>query len=123
MSTTYDNGIVFLNRSQGTNFGYVHNGGITHINYYAIIASSKHKDNAYAFLNFATKAQTEAAISNGLAIAVPNRDALPFVDGDLKPFLAESAKGSKTSLKSDAEFWLNNFDEIARRFNAWNGKS
>lgn len=123
MSTTYDNGIVYFNQSQGTDFGYVRKDAIMHINYYAIIAGTKHLDNAYSFLNYATKAKTEAAISNGLAIAVPNRDALKYAKADLKPFLIESAKGSKTSLKSNAEFWLDNFDAIARRFNAWVSKN
>ena len=119
MSTTYDNGIRYFNKTQGTDFGLVRKDAVTHVNYYAIIAGSKHIDTAYAYLNFASKPQAQAAVTNGLAISVPNRKALPLVDKDLQPYLTTNPENLKDALQSDAKFWLNNFDALATRFNAW----
>lgn len=119
MSATYDNGIRFFNRTQGTDFGVVAKDAITHVNYFAIVVNTKHSDNAYTFINFASKPDSQAAVANGLAISVPNKKALALVDKDLQPFLSVTSDNLKDTLKSDPKFWLNNYDDLQKRFDAW----
>jgi putative spermidine/putrescine transport system substrate-binding protein len=119
MTATYDNGIRFFNKTQGTDFGVVAKDAITHVNYFAIVVNTRHNDNAYIFMNFASKPDSQAAVANGLAISVPNRKALAFVDKDLQPYLSNTSENLKDTLKSDARFWLNNHDDLQRRFDAW----
>jgi len=119
MSVTYDNGIRFFNKTQGTNFGLVRKDAITHVNYWAIAATSKHVENAYKFLNYASSAKAQAAVTNGLAISTPNRNAMEYVDADLKPYLTANPEYLKVALPVNAEFWLNNYDAISQRFDTW----
>jgi hypothetical protein len=58
-------------------------------------------------------------VTNGLAIATPNPKAMEFVDKDLKPFLMANPEYLKLALPVDAHFWLNNYDAIQQRFDAW----
>ena len=122
MSVTYDNGIRFFNKTQGTNFGLVRKDAITTVNYWALVAGSKNVDNAYAFLNFSAKPEVNAAVTNGLAISTPNRKAMDLVQDDLKPFLTSNPDNLSDSLTQDAQFWVDNYDELARRFEAWRAK-
>ncbi|MBD0417439.1 ABC transporter substrate-binding protein [Oryzicola mucosus] len=119
MSVTYDNGIRFFNKTQGTNFGLVRSNTITHVNYWALVEGSKNVDNAYAFLNYAAKPEVQAAVTNGLAISTPNRKAMDFVQSDLKPFLTSNPNNLKESLKLDPQFWVDNYDALSQRFDAW----
>ncbi len=119
MSATYDNGIRFFNKTQGTNFGLVRNDVITHVNYWSLAADSKNVDNAYKFMNYASSAQAQAAVTNGLAISTPNPKAMEFVDADLKPFLTDNPEYLAVALPVNAEFWLNNYDAISQRFDTW----
>ena len=119
MSVTYDNGIRFFNKTQGTNFGLVRKDTITHVNYWVLVEGSKNVDNAYAFLNYSAKPEVQAAVTNGLAISTPNRKAMDFVEADLKPYLTSNPDNLEQSLKIDAQFWVDNYDALAQRFDAW----
>ncbi len=120
MSTTYDNGIRYFNKTQGTDFGLVRKDAVTSTSYYAISRAASTSTPPMPISNFASKPQAQAAVTNGLAISVPNRKALPLVDKDLQPYLTRTnPENLKDALQSDAKFWLNNFDALATRFNAW----
>lgn len=119
MSVTYDNGIRFFNKTQGTNFGLVRKDSITTLNYWALVAGSKNVDNAYAFLNYSSKPEVQAAVTNGLAISTPNRKAMDFVQDDLKPYLTSNPENLSETLTQDAQFWVDNYDALAKRFEAW----
>ncbi|MCO5072941.1 MAG: ABC transporter substrate-binding protein [Rhizobiaceae bacterium] len=119
MSVTYDNGIRFFNKTQGTNFGLVRKDTITSVNYWVLVEGSKHVDNAYKFLNYASQPEVQAAITNGLAISTPNRKAMDFVQEDLKPYLTSNPDNLGESLQVDAQFWVDNGDALQQRFDAW----
>ena len=119
MSATYDNGIRFFNKTQGTNFGLVRRDAITHVNYWVIAADSDNVENAYEFLNYASSPEAQAAVTNGLAISTPNPRAMEFVDEDLKPYLTANPEYLKVAMPVSAEFWLNNYDAISQRFDTW----
>lgn len=121
MSVTYDNGIRFFNKTQGTNFGFVRNGSILQINYWVIVDGSKNVDKAYQFLNYASKPEAQAAVTNNLAISTPNRKAMDFVSDDLKPYLTPNPENLKDALRFNAQFWVDNYDVINQRFDAWVG--
>lgn len=121
MSVTYDNGIRFFNKTQGTNFGLVRKDTITHVNYWVIVEGSRNVENAYAFLNFSAKPEIQAAVTNGLAISTPSRAAMDFVQEDLKPYLTSNPDNLRESLQLDAQFWVDNYDALGRRFDAWVG--
>jgi putative spermidine/putrescine transport system substrate-binding protein len=119
MSVTYDNGIRFFNKSQGTDFGFVRKGSILQINYWVIASGSKNVDKAYEFLDYASKAASQAAVTNGLAISTPNRKAIDLVSDDLKPYLTPNPENLKDALKFNAQFWVDNYDALSQRFDAW----
>jgi putative spermidine/putrescine transport system substrate-binding protein len=122
MSSTYDNGLYYFNKTQKTNFGVVLNGAITHVDSWAIIEGTPHLDQVYKYLDYATRPDVQARVTNLLAISVPNRRAASMVDKDLKPFISTDPKGLELSLESSGEFWLNNYDALSKRFEAWVGQ-
>lgn len=119
MTVTFDNGIRFFNKTQKTNLGAVLKDAITHVDYWAIIAESPQIDNAYKFLEYASQPEPQAAVTNMLAISVPNRNALPLTSDDIRPFVSTDPENLKSTFKSDADFWINNYDALAKRFDTW----
>ena len=119
LAVTYDNGIRFFNKTQGTDFGLVRKDAIIHVDFWAIVQGSKHVDKAYAFINDAMSPQKQAVVTNGLAISTPNRKAMDLVDADLKPFLTPNPENLKEAIPLDAKFWLDNTDALTQRFEAW----
>ncbi|WP_293795274.1 ABC transporter substrate-binding protein [uncultured Bosea sp.] len=119
LAVTYDNGIRFFNKTQGTDFGLVRKDAIVHVDFWGIVQGSKHVDKAYAFLNDAMGPQKQAAVTNGLAISTPNRKAMDLVDADLRPFLTPNPENLKEAISLDAKFWLDNTDALTQRFEAW----
>lgn len=119
LAVTYDNGIRYFNKTQGTDFGLVRKDAIIHVDFWAIVQGSKHVEKAYAFINDAMSPQKQAAVTNGLAISTPNRKAIEFVDADLKPFLTPNPDNLKEAISLDAKFWLDNTDALSQRFEAW----
>lgn len=119
MGMTYDNGIAFFNKTQGTDFALTRKDAILLTDFYAIVQGSKHVENAYAFLNYAAKPEVQAAVTNGLAISTPNSKAMAFVNPDWKPFLTPNPDALQDAIPLDAEFWVNHTDDLTRRFDAW----
>jgi putative spermidine/putrescine transport system substrate-binding protein len=119
MGMSYDNGIAFFNKTQGTDFGLSRQDAILLTDFWSIVRGSKHVDSAYTFLNHASQPQVQSAITNGLAISTPNRKAIDFVNPDWKPFLTPNPDALQDAIPLDAEFWVNNTDELTRRFDAW----
>lgn len=119
MGMSYDNGIAFFNKTQGTDFGMSRKDVILLTDFWSIVRGSRHVDNAYKFLNYASQPEIQAAVTNGLAISTPNRKAVAFVNPDWKPFLTPNPDALQDAVPLDAEFWVNNTDELTRRFDAW----
>ncbi|MCW6507813.1 ABC transporter substrate-binding protein [Lichenifustis flavocetrariae] len=119
MSATYDNGIYFFNRTQKTDFGTTRKDAITHTDYWAVLAGSKHEAIAYKFLNYASDAKPAAVLSDALAISVPNSEAVALVPAELRPNLSALPSNMAQAVRSDAQFWVNHYDALSKRFDAW----
>jgi putative spermidine/putrescine transport system substrate-binding protein len=119
MTATYDSGIHNMNLNEKTNFGVSLQDAITHIDHWAIVNDSPQIDNAYAFLEFASRAEPQAGVSNTMGISVPNGDALPLINETMRPLLSGNPDNIKNALTSDTQFWLDNYDALSKRFQAW----
>jgi putative spermidine/putrescine transport system substrate-binding protein len=118
---TYDSGINATNLREGTKNKVVTNNSIRHIDYWAIPSGAKNIDTAYEFLNFASEPERQGEFASAMGISVPNTMAMPHVKPEVVPLLSANPDNVKTALQSNAEFWLDNYESLNKRFTAFIG--
>jgi len=119
MIATYDSGVNAFNLNEGTKNKVVHDNSIRHIDYWAIMKGTPHYDTAMRFLNFSAQPEPEAKLASKMGISVPNTAALALVTPSVVPMLSANPENIKTALQSDPAFWLDNYDALNQRFQAW----
>lgn len=119
MSATFDSGIHYMNKNEGTNLGVVLKDAITHVDYWVIVNGTPQLENAYKFLQYASQAEPQSGISNTMYLSVPNQDSLALTEEAMRPLLSANPDNRAQALESSAKFWLDNFDALNRRFESW----
>lgn len=119
MSATYTAGLLSMNKYEQTTFGVSSDGSIRHTDYWAVVNNRSNDDNIYKFLNYATEPKPQADFANATLNSVPNSDAATYMADDVRPVLVAGPESTKSSLISNSEFWLNNFDALNQRFENW----
>ena len=119
MSATFGGGLLLLNRREHTDFKLAWDDAILHIDYWAIVKGTPHLAAAMQFLNFASRADRQAAFANEGLQGVPNRDADALIDRAVSPNLVTTVQNLKVALPSSAPFWLEHYDTLNQRFTAW----
>jgi putative spermidine/putrescine transport system substrate-binding protein len=125
MTSTYDGPVHFMNQSEKTNVGVVLTNAMTHTDYWAIVDGTKHADNAYKFLDYSAGAEPQSKWEAQMLNPAPNRDALAMIPVDAQKIVSgtldqlENAPADRRPLASDTVFWLDHYDELSKRFEAW----
>lgn len=119
MAATYDSGVLKMNRTEHTNFGVSLDGAISGFDSWAITSDSKNTEAAYKFIDYASQAKPEAAVSTNMTLSMPNKESIALVDPAIRPFLSADPKIREHTLASNTQFWLNNNDALTQRFESW----
>lgn len=119
------NGRVFLENTRGSDIAILWDGQIYDTNYYAIAQRSNAKQDAAAFISFATEPRQLAKHAGEVAYGPLKKQALslmqkhPRFDVALKPFTPTHAANGKRRLRRDAAWWAENRERIQTAFDAW----
>jgi putative spermidine/putrescine transport system substrate-binding protein len=122
MGTSYDSGNNYVNMSENAGLQSVWKNPIIATDYWGIVAGAKNKETALRFINYATNAERQAELASKMGIGIVNTAAFPHIDSKVLAVLPTNPENIKDGLQSDPEFWLDNFDELNRRFAAWAGQ-
>ncbi|NYD57602.1 putative spermidine/putrescine transport system substrate-binding protein [Nocardioides marinisabuli] len=79
-----------------------------------------HEAQAMEFLEYATGAEPQAALSKYIPYSPINEDAVDQVDAEMAPYLPTSPENAEqVSTSIDYSWYAENFDEVNQRFNDW----
>ena len=122
LAATFGGAVINLNRQQHTKLVVSFQDQIVHTDYFAIIKGTPHLASAEKLMDFYSQAEPEAQFSQMSGAGVPNKDAFPLVqkaDPEVAANLSSSPEHLAISLRSDAQFWLEHYDDLNQRFTAW----
>jgi len=122
LAATFGNAVINMNRQQQTNFKASFQDQVLHTDYFAIIKGTRHLASAEKLMDFYSRAEPQAKFSQMSGAGVPNKDALPLIqkaDPEVAAVLNNTPEHLAISLRSDAQFWLEHYDDLNKRFTAW----
>jgi putative spermidine/putrescine transport system substrate-binding protein len=119
MTTAYNGRISGINKTEGKNFKVVWPGSLYAIDSWVILKDSPNKDQAMEFIAFASQPENQVKLPEYIAYGLPNKDAAAKVPADLQKDLPTATDNLLGAAALDADFWIDNIEELNKRFNAW----
>ena len=122
MTTAYNGRISGINKTEGKNFKVVWPGSLYAIDSWVIMKGSPNKDAAMDFIAFANVPENQVKLPEYIAYGLPNKAAAAAVPANLQKDLPTAPENLAGSVPLDADFWIDNIEELNKRFNAWLAK-
>ncbi|MBM6582394.1 ABC transporter substrate-binding protein [Microvirga sp. BT689] len=122
MTTAYNGRISGINKTEGKNFKVVWPGSLYAIDSWVIMKGSPNKDAAMDFIAFVNVPENQVKLPEYIAYGLPNKAAAAAVPTNLQKDLPTAPENLAGSVPLDADFWIDNIEELNKRFNAWLAK-
>src|SRR3712207_2374953 len=122
MTTAYNGRISGINKTEGKNFKVVWPGSLYAIDSWVIMKGSPNKDAAMDFIAFVNVPENQVKLPEYIAYGLPNKAAAAAVPANLQKDLPTAPENLAGAVPLDAEFWIDNIEELNKRFNAWLAK-
>lgn len=119
MTSAYNGRISGINKAEGKNFKVVWPGSIYAIDSWVILKNSPNKDAAMDFIAFASAPENQVKLPEYIAYGLPNKEAAGAVPANLQADLPTAPDNLAGAIPLDADFWVDNIEELNKRFNAW----
>lgn len=119
MISGYSGRIVIAQKQEQQPFKIVWDGQIYDMDAWTVPAGNPKKDEALAFLKFATQSNILADQSKYIAYGPTRKSSQALVDPKVRPDLPTSPENFATALQLDSVWWGDHSDELNERFNAW----
>ncbi|SCM76463.1 Spermidine/putrescine-binding periplasmic protein [uncultured Pleomorphomonas sp.] len=119
MTSAYNGRVTAANEQDKKNFKIVWNGALYTIDSWVILKDSPNIDAAYAFLDFAGKAERQKDLPKYVSYGVTNQAATTLIDPARLPVLPTAPENIANAQAIDDQFWLENLDRLNERFNKW----
>jgi putative spermidine/putrescine transport system substrate-binding protein len=118
MTSSY-NGRIAAAQEEGSNLEIVWNESIYDLDYWAIVAGSDYIDEAYAFIEFASQPENQAAYSSEIPYGPVHPAAIEQLDEDQARRMPTHDENMEGALAIDTGFWVDHGEELEQRFSAW----
>jgi len=122
MTTAYNGRISGINKTEGKNFKVVWPGSLYAIDSWVIMKGSPNKEAAMDFIAFANVPENQVKLPEYIAYGLPSKAAAAAVPANLQKDLPTAPENLAGSVPLDADFWIDNIEELNKRFNAWLAK-
>lgn len=119
MTSAYNGRIHRAVEARGEPLGIVWDRQVWNIDLLGIPAEHPRRDNALAFIRFATAAPQLAEQARHIPYGPVRRSALADIGPEIVPHLPTSAGNRATALQIDARWWAEHYERIRPRFEAW----
>lgn len=119
MSMATPGRLILANRNEGKHFKVVWTGAIYAVDFWVIPRNSANKGQALELLRFMTRPENQKRLPQFIPTGVSNRQAVAEVEPRLLADTPLAPEHAQTSLALDADFWVENTDELTQRFDAW----
>lgn len=122
MASAYNGRITGINRSEGKNFKVVWPGSIYAVDSWVILKGAENKDAGMDAIAFMSEPANQSKLPQYVAYGLPNKAAASQVDAKYAAELPTAEENMKEALPLDVDFWIDNSEELTKRFNAWLAK-
>lgn len=118
MTSAY-NGRVDTAQKEGKNFAIVWDGQINSVEFWAIMKGTPNLEQSVEFVEFLMSKEPQAAFANVIAYGVSNLKAMEALAPERLAKLPSAPDNMKNAVRFDANFWIDNGEELAERFASW----
>jgi putative spermidine/putrescine transport system substrate-binding protein len=119
MTTAYNGRIYSAVQDTKKPLEIIWDGQIMNLDYLVVTKGSKNQDAAMKFLRFASSAEPEGKISQGIPYGPVRKSAIDFVDKGILGQLPTAPQNAKDSIVVDTDWWSDHADEMNERYAAW----
>jgi putative spermidine/putrescine transport system substrate-binding protein len=119
MTTAWNGRIFNADKVDHKNFKIVWDGQVPDYDFWVIPKGSKHVEDAYKYIAFASDANNMKNQSKYISYGPTNVDAIPKIAPDVLADLPTAPENTKTELVQDYFFWGDHGEELRKRFNTW----
>lgn len=113
------NGRVFNAINDGQPIDYTWNQGGLFLDYWAVPKGAPNKDNAMAFIAFASEAESQAEMARLIPYGGTNVNATEGLDEETLANLPTSPEVFDLQYIPDASWWAENIESVTERWQAW----
>lgn len=118
MSSVY-NGRIAAARREGRNLQIVWNGSIYDFDYWAIPKGSPNLDQAYQFIEYASRPAPQALMSAEVPYGPTHKAAVATMDPAIAATLPTAPANLVGAFATNTAFWVEYGEDLEQRFNAW----
>ena len=119
MTSAYTSRATHAQRVEKRNFKTVWNGAIYAVDFWVILKGSPNKEAAMKLVTFMTRPEQQGPYPSLAGSSATNLKAIAAVDPEVAPYLSTFPANMAKARALDAEFWVDNSDQLTQRFNAW----
>jgi putative spermidine/putrescine transport system substrate-binding protein len=118
MTTAY-NGRVSAAQEAGKNFPVAWDGQINSWEFWAIMKGTPNLDQAIDLVDYMMAPEPQAVFAGAITYGVSNVKAMDHLSPERMAQLPSAPENLKNSVRFDADFWIDNNEELSARFATW----
>ena len=119
MTSAYNGRITAINKSEDRKFKVVWPGSIYAIDSWVVLKDAENAAAGQDFIAFASTPDNMIKLPAAIAYGLPNTEAAARVDPQYAADLPTAEANITDAIPLDVDFWIDNSEELTRRFNAW----
>ncbi|NOJ44603.1 ABC transporter substrate-binding protein [Bradyrhizobium sp. WSM 1791] len=119
MTAAWNGRIYDANRNAGKHFQILWDAQQPLQDYWVIPKGTRHLEEAYKFIAFATSGQAQADLTRYIPYAPGNKEAMALVDPASLPDLPTAPQNIANVMPSGATFWAEKDYDLRQRFTSW----
>lgn len=120
MTSAYNGRITAANQDEGRNFQIAWEAGyIYQVDSWVVLANSDKQEEAFEFVAFASQPEQQKLFPPLIPYGPTHVDAAALVDPEVQANIPASPTNIETGLFFDDAFWVDHFERLNERFNAW----
>lgn len=117
MVLTFNARITDANETDNRNFRFIWPGSIYAVDSWVILRNSPNKELALDFIDFASRAEQQEIHTKQVAYGSTNMAAMENIPEEIAKELPTYGPNMEDAIALDAEFWADNIQPLAERFN------
>ncbi|HYD46383.1 MAG TPA: ABC transporter substrate-binding protein [Phenylobacterium sp.] len=111
--------LILANRNEGKDFRVVWDGNIYAVDFWVVPKNAPNKAGAMDLIRFMTRPENQKKLPALIPTGPSNKQTIAEVDPALLADTPLAPENIRNALPLDAEFWVENTDQLSQRFNAW----
>ncbi|HEY9215846.1 MAG TPA: ABC transporter substrate-binding protein [Ancylobacter sp.] len=119
MTVAYDGRINNFNKAEKRNLKVVWPGSIYATDFWVILKGAENKEKAMDFIAFASQPENMVKLPSLIPYGLPNKVASAKIPPEIAATLPSAAANMTDAISIDAAYWLDNNEELNKRFNTW----